>query len=69
MGLLFLTWLWDEGFLQIQHGGFLVMLFFSACANTPEVRFVENKDNEEQIIFLDLSLPQEAQYYSYFKFN
>ena len=62
-----------RGFLQIQHGCFLavmqsrsqvLMLLFSACANTPEVRFVENNDDyggeEERTTFLDSGLPQEA---------
>ena len=69
--LRFHKWLRVRGFLQIQHGGFLVvmqsrsqvlMLLFSACANTPEVRFVENNDDEEEerTTFLDSGLPQEA---------
>ena len=50
-----------RGFLQIQHGSFLVvMLFFSTCTNMPEVRSVENNNEEEQTAFLDLGLPQEV---------
>ena len=38
------------------------MLFFSTCANTPEVRFVKNNvdDEEERTTVLDSGLPQEA---------
>ena len=60
-----------RGFSQIQHSEILVvmqsrsqvmMLLFSACANTPEVRFVENNDDdgEERTAFLDSGHPQEA---------
>lgn len=57
-----------RGLLQIEHGGFLVvmqsrsqvvMFLFSACANTPEVSFVENNE-KERTIFLDSGLPQEG---------
>ena len=35
----------------------LVMISFRACANTPEVSFVANNDEEERAAFLDWGLP------------